>query len=767
MDPSVAAAEAALAARKPDVAIAILVEAASKPETATVLVLRRLTALLFRQQRFQDTVKWAKAGLEKFPKDFDMWNVLGVAERRLRRFPEALAALDKAQKLAPKSLMPVVNKINLFHDQGDGKSALPLALRLVREEPRNAEFHRLVALAYRHQGELEKSAAKLEAALKLKPDLIDAWLDRTSIATALQHHEEAVAIIDRALQAVPDHPRLLETKTILLRRAGRMSDAEAFLRGLIEQKPDAGWAHYQLGRTISDRDRKLANEHFRKAVELEPANATFAFALAESLDRSRFGDEGQNIQEAYDLICKLLALGPPRRNHVQTARQICLRVAAHEKLPAFGAFGELGREWARNGNHAAFLQHLGRVETPEDRLELVHQHRMWGDGVLAQARRNPVAYPAPRSPGKIRLGFMSSDLRAHPVAYFAMPVFEFVDRERFEVYCYSYYTGANADAHQQYIMSRSNLFRWVPSVSDRDAAQMIANDQLDILFELGGSTHMNKLEVMAYRPAPIQASWLGYPHSAGLSTIDYLLTDPFITPTRPGMLIEQPLVMPKTWISLGTNAFRETEVVNPQTPEERNGYITFGTANNPHKYGPEMLRVWARTVAAVPGSQFLFVRPEGGASSFRENLRSAFAREGVEPDRVKFAAVRGAHLPYYNEIDIALDTFPLTGGTTTCETLWMGVPVVAKVGDAFFERLSYSILNNAGLGDLVGRDEAEFVDIAMRLAADPARRKDLRANLRERLKASPLGQREVFARDFYDLMARTVEEHRQKQAVSA
>ena len=760
MDSSLAAADAALAAKKPDVAVKILTEALSTPAGGPLAAYRKLALTLFQTQRMAEAAEWAQAGVKRYPKDFDLWNLLGVANRRLRRFPEAVEALNKAQRLQPKNLAPVINKINVYHDQGDGASSLPLAMRLVREQPANAEFQRLVGNAYRFLGEIEKCIARLDTAIRLKPTLVDAWIDRISVETGLQRHTEALNLIDKALEAIPDSVRLQETKAIQMRRGGWPDAAVAYLEHLLSEKPDTAWAHYQLARTVADRDRKRANDHFRKAAELEPKNTTYSFALAESLDRSRYGIEGAHIQEAYELICKLLEQGPPRRGQIQTARQICLRVGDYEKMRALGSFSELGREWARAGNHAAFLGHIGRVQTAEDRLELVYQHRLWGESIEAQARRNPLVYPAPRQPdGKIRLGFMSSDLRGHPVAYFAMPVFEFIDRERFDVYCYSFYTGSQVDGHQKYIAERTN-FRWQPAISERDAAQMIANDQLDILFELGGSTHMNKLETMAWKPAPIQASWLGYPHSAGLATIDYLLADPFIAPTKPGMLIEKPLLMPRTWISLGTNAFRETDVVNPQPPQERNGYVTFGTANNPHKYGPEMLSVWAKVVAAVPNAHFMFVRPEGNTAAFRDHMRAAFAKEGVAPERVKFAAVRGTHLPFYNEMDITLDTFPLTGGTTTCETLWMAVPTVALVGDGFFERLSYSILNNAGLGDLVATDEQGYVDIAVKLAADLPRRRDLRASLRETLKASPLGQREVFAKDFYDLLARTVAEHK-------
>jgi protein O-GlcNAc transferase len=266
--------------------------------------------------------------------------------------------------------------------------------------------------------------------------------------------------------------------------------------------------------------------------------------------------------------------------------------------------------------------------------------------------------------------------------------------------------------------------------------------------------------VMAYRPAPIQASWLGYPHSAGLSAIDYFICDPYSLPTRPEYLIEKPLVMPHTWLALGDAFFSDRNEITPGLPSERNGFVTYGTANNPHKYGREVVRAWARVVAATPGSKFAFVRPEGSGASFRRNLAALFAQEGVSEDRLIFHAVRGKHLPYYNELDITLDPFPLTGGTTTTESLWMGVPLVSLVGQAFHERLSYSILSNAGLGDLCATDLDGYQAIALKLAADVERRRAIRANMREDLRRSPLGQTEQFARDFYDLVHRAVSERR-------
>jgi predicted O-linked N-acetylglucosamine transferase (SPINDLY family) len=344
---------------------------------------------------------------------------------------------------------------------------------------------------------------------------------------------------------------------------------------------------------------------------------------------------------------------------------------------------------------------------------------------------------------------MSSDLRNHPVGYFAMPLFEHMDHDRFEVFVYSYYQGRE-DAAQRAIAQKVTGFRWWPDATVAEAAQGIANDQLDILFELGGSTHMNKLEVMAYRPAPIQASWLGYPHSAGLSTIDYIVCDPYNAPERPELLVEKPLIVRNAWYPLSRAFFRDQPAAEPEPPVARNGYVTFGTANQPHKCTREVLATWGRVLARLPDSRFLFIRPEGSSAAFRENVRRVFAAQGVAPERIEFEAVRGAHLPHYNRMDVSLDTFPQTGGTTTCESMWMGAPCVTLVGPALYERLSYSVLKNVGLDELCAFSREEYVEIAVRLGTEPARIAELRAGMRERMRASPLGQEQAWAADFYD-----------------
>jgi predicted O-linked N-acetylglucosamine transferase (SPINDLY family) len=260
---------------------------------------------------------------------------------------------------------------------------------------------------------------------------------------------------------------------------------------------------------------------------------------------------------------------------------------------------------------------------------------------------------------------------------------------------------------------------------------------------------MNRLEVMAYRPARIGASWLGYPHSSGLESIDYILTDPFIRPEDPRLLIEKPFEMPESWVTLGRLGFHEGAEILDGLPEERHGALTFGTMNNPYKYTLPCVDAWAAVLRAVPGSRFLFVRPEGNAPSFVANAHAAFASRGVDPDRLAFVGVRGAHLPHYNSIDIALDSFPHVGGTTTCETLWMGVPTITLVGMGFPERLSYSNLSNAGLGECCAFSIDAYVAKAAELAADRAKRRMWRQGLRQMIRARPLGDTQRFVDAFF------------------
>ena len=748
-----AEADAAFRAGDTEKGIELTAAVLEADPNAPVSVYRNFSALLFRHQRYAEAERWALAGAKLYPRDFDLWNILGVAYRRQKKYEEALKALDKAEKISPKNVSAISNRGNIYNDIKNGPASIATFTKLVRLQPSNAEFQRGLGRGHWYAGDLDKAQTRMRLATKLKPDYLDAWLDLGAVTLEKEGAAASLPILEQAIAQLPDSVKLQEAIVTAMRRTGRLRDAEAYLTKLLDDLGDLGWAHYQMAGVISDYDRQRANDHYARAIELEPSKVEYSIAYAESLARSRYGDESDHIEQAYHVLRAAQdQMAELDSGQLKVALEILTRLGDYDGAHEMGDFSEVGNKLVDGGKMTALLAHLARIRSDEDRIELVDMHRRGGRKIIEGSKRFPITFPPPRTPnGKIRLGFMSSDLRNHPVAYFALPLFEHIDKSRFEVYCYSYFQEDRVDVTQAKITKAVDAFRWEKDISDHGAAQLIANDQLDMLIELGGSTHMNKLNVMAWKPAPLSASWLGYPHSAGLETIDHLILDPYVAPARPELLIEEPLLMPKSWIAMGEMAFPERPITEC-TPEQRNGYLTFGTANNPYKYSRDMVRTWAKITASVPNARFLFIRPEGGAPSFRANMEALFAAEGVSAERVRFIDIRGAHMPYYNEMDISLDTFPQTGGTTTCECLWMGVPVVTLIGEAMFERLSYSILTNAGLGDLCARSRDEYVEIALKLAADPDRRAELRTGLRGMLRASPLGQTKQFAADFYDMV---------------
>ena len=680
--------------------------------------------------------------------------------KNLGRYQEAVRSFEVAQKLDPRSISPFVNKGNVYLMLRDGPKAVDAFRRVVRIEPRNGEYQRLLGAAYGHAGDLARALRQYEMARRINPRDRRAWTEAAALLRDLGRTDEAIDLVKEAMAALGEDQALAEALLHLLRWTGRGEEAIAYARSIAERHPGEAWPQAQIAQCLFATDRRAANEHMQAALRIEPDNHYYLVELAESLDRTRGADEGANIEAAYHLAKRRVSLGGNLIADSRTLRNILHRSCDFAAAEALGTFEQLGEYWAASGQISALHYHMAQARTPKQRRMLVEYHRRWGRTIDRIAAKSPIERPAVRTgSAKICVGLMSSDLRHHPVSYFVLPLIEHYDRDRFEFYCYSWHT-REEDAVQRLIASKVDSFRLAPGISDRDAAKLITADELDILFELGGTTDMNKLNVMAWRPARLQASWLGYPHSSGLESIDYLLTDPFIRPDDPALLIEKPFELSRSWVVLGRLGFNDSVPIEPGTPQERNGHLTFGTMNNPYKYNRETFAAWAEVMRGIEGSRFLFVRPEGATASFCQHVRRQFEEHGVGGERIEFIAVRGTHLQHYNKIDIALDTFPQTGGTTTCETLWMGVPTVTLVGEAFFERLSYSNLSNAGLGDLCAFDHAGYVRTAVDLARDQSRREELRHTLRARIREHPLGKVDWFINDFQNAVLAAVEQAR-------
>jgi protein O-GlcNAc transferase len=394
--------------------------------------------------------------------------------------------------------------------------------------------------------------------------------------------------------------------------------------------------------------------------------------------------------------------------------------------------------------NVSLLFHLSQRAgtTPE---QLLAEHCACMARVLRDDPRLPVPFARRADPERrLRLGYLSGDFRMHAAAYFIAPLLGARHRDAFEVFCYQ--TLDEEDERTREFRALADHWHEVSALDDAELASLILAHEIDILVDLAGLTNGGRVHVIARKPAPVQVSYLGYLGTSGIEAVDYRITDALADP--PGAAdrchSEQLIRLPN---SLWCFAPLEAMPAPVLRDDDSDRPIVFGSFNRLAKVWPEVLELWGQLLARVPGSELWLADVPSDES--HDRIVARLAEAGVEASRIKTWG-RLPPQPYWSLIrqaDIALDTFPYNGGATTCECLWLGVPVVTKAGAMGFARSGTSILGNVGLPELVAESEEQYLEIAAALAADRARLRDLQRGLRERMRAAPLMDAPGFMRD--------------------
>ncbi len=373
----------------------------------------------------------------------------------------------------------------------------------------------------------------------------------------------------------------------------------------------------------------------------------------------------------------------------------------------------------------------------------------WKEALIAFANCYPPAISTTYGNGldperMLRVGYVSPDFYQHSCAWFIEPLLKAHDRKQFEIFCYSQV--ASPDAVTKRLRAQADGWREIVSLDDEAVATLICADKIDILVDLAGHSANNRLGVFARKPAPVQVSWLGYPASTGLSAVDYRLSDPWLTPPDTTEYFSETI-----WnLAQPAHCYSPSSEAPPVSPPPilKGGLITFGSFNNLSKAGPETVTLWAAVLQAIPESRLLLKAHQASDLGVQRRLSAAFAAHGIEPQRIAFigkASTVKTHLACYAQVDIALDTFPYNGATTTLESLWMGVPVVSLVGGRAASRYGLAFLSAVGLRDLAAADLDQFVATAVALAGDRERLVGLRNTLQGALSSSTLCDAARFA----------------------
>ena len=526
-----------------------------------------------------------------------------------------------------------------------------------------------------------------------------------------RHHQtgrwaEAEKIYHQVLAQQPNHPEALHLLGMLAGQRGQLNTAVELIGRTVQLRPDYAEAHNNLANALRDMgqlDDAVAS--YQRAIRFKPDLAGAYNNLANALK-----DMGQ-IDQAIAAYREAVRLKP---DYAEAHGNILL--ALHYS-PAFDPRSLLLESGQWNRRHAE----------PRERFIQPHAND-----------RDPDR--------RLRLGYVSPDFRDHPVSRFVLPLLAAHDHTAFDIFAYSV-----VSAHDKIttkLKACCDTWRSTVGLSDEQAAEMIRQDRIDILIDLAGHTAENRLPIFAHKPAPVQVTWLGYPGTTGLATMDYRLTDALADP--PGVTdefcTERLIRLPRTNWCFGPPD--DAPAVN-ELPAIANHRVTFGSFNNLAKVNEPMLTLWAKILHAVPGSKLLLKAKPLRCASVQQRLRNTMTEAGIEPDRLEMIgwAPSAVYLATYNRLDIALDTYPYHGTTTTCESLWMGVPVVTLSGESHVSRVGVSLLSNAGLPQLIALTPEQYAQIAVDLANDLPRLSELHHTLRRRMAASPLMDRQAFARD--------------------
>jgi len=382
-----------------------------------------------------------------------------------------------------------------------------------------------------------------------------------------------------------------------------------------------------------------------------------------------------------------------------------------------------------------------------DQKTLFKKHRLWETGAKkTKELSSRQDFTNPYRNDELHIGFVSGDFRTHSVSYFLSPFFSNYDPGKLKIYCYSNsnYSDETTEKFRKLVHQWNDIAGW----SDEKVIKKIKGDRIGILVDLSGHTSGNRLTVFCKKPAPLQVTWLGYPNTTGLTSIDFRLSDSIADP--PGVddnfYTEKLIRLPNAFLCYEPPKDAPEFAPSPLNTMTK---ITFGCFNNLAKINLDVLTLWKRILEVLPDSQLLLKSPVTNSSVIRRRYKEFF-KDTIEPKRVRFEPWKSSihtHLQDYNKVDIALDTFPYNGTTTTCEALWMGVPVVTLSGERHASRVGASLLNRIGLGNLVGATSDDYFNIALQLAKDPARLTNLRAGMRNRMLESPLCDAISFSKD--------------------
>jgi len=623
------------------------------------------------------------------------------------------------------------------HQAGRLAEAEAVYRQILAQQPNHADALHLLGVVEAQKGRNEAAAELITRAISVNPGQGVYYNNLGNVLKDLGRNNEAIAAYQASLKINTTSAEAYNNLGEALNRQERWQEATAALLSALELKPDYAEAHYNLGNAQGAQGIVYAAiASFQRAIQLRPDLPEPRNNLGNLLkDADRADDAIAVFQELIKLHPNLAEAHGNLANVFRITGRMDEAIGAGRKAiqcepcPA-----------ALHSNLAYYLYFHPSYDARAIQSELEEWNRRFAQPL----KKNIQPHTHVREPDrKLRIGYVSGDFFQHACVHFLITLMEHHNHKNFEIFCYS--NTRRDDPITARLRTYADAWRDIRNITDEQASEMIRKDQIDILVDLSLHSAEHRLLIFARKPAPVQVTWLGYPGSTGLHTVDYRLTDPYLDP--PGLddafYSEASVRLPDCFWCY--DPLISVPAVHT-LPALRNGYVTFGCLNKFAKINDQVLVLWIRILHATKHSRLLILAPEG---RMRQEMLKQFERQGIAEERVVFLKnlPRPEYLRLFDRIDLCLDPFPYNGHTTTFDSLWMGVPVVSLSGKTAMGRAGKSILTNVGLPELVAKTPEEYVDIAIKLAGDLPRLAELRKTLRERMENSPLMDAKRFAQN--------------------
>lgn len=632
--------------------------------------------------------------------------------------------------------MPIPTALQVaikLHQAGRFRRAGETYRRILEIQPHHVDALHLLGVVEYQLANYTQAVNLIQKAIGVSPNAGVFYNSLGKVLFALGRHNEAVEQYGKALALQPSFPEAHYNLGEVLCASNRLDEAASCIEQLLEYKPDFHAAYTILTETLSRKgETEKALARCQSALAAHPENETLICCVGTALSKLGRIDEGiAHYQHTLEIRPDFAEAHHNLGNAFVTQGKAEMAISHYERALALKPFF--------TDSNSSILMALNYLPG-KDAITIYAAHLEFAKRHEAPLSVFVKPHLNNRSPcRRIRVGYVSSDFRQHAVAHFIAPVLQHHNRDQVQVFCYSNYNVE--DDVTRRIQSHAECWRKIFGLSDHQVAQQIRNDQIDILIDLGGHTGgYDRLLVFARRPAPIQVTWLGYPNTTGLSAMDYRITDMHADPIglTDAFHSEQLIRLPGTF-----SCFQPPHDCPDvaELPARQNGYVTFGSFNNFLKLTPEVIALWAKILRSVPHARLMLKSKILDGAIGRRSALESFAAHGISDKQLELVGHSKSqrdHFEWYNKIDIGLDTFPYNGTTTTCDALWMGVPVVTLAGNTHVARVGVSQLTNLGMPELIANTPDEYHAIALRLANGLDTLYKIRKELRTRMISSPL-----------------------------